>query len=408
MDEKQNIAWSRIIAITAGLAITGLVVGEIDKSGDKIRIQPNDPLFSKQQVLFDRINVFEAWNTTKGDPNILVGVIESGFDYFHPDLKGCLLPGFYASGGYHTEFFENVAHGTVVASIIVAQDNNKAGMVGLAPHCRVLTASHGMIEHKLGRLQKKFRQDHPEAGPKEFSKVMRKYRDELKNFSTDWVRYINLSIAEAIRYLVDRRVKVINISAFLKRSLCPPETWERLEDSFTYAAEKGVIIVLAAGNNAAMCEDYPGSQDSVIVVGSTLLNDTRWEEELDIKGTKIKQGANFGKRLTVMAPTESLQVCMPHDKRFYTSEDGPMGPTKIEFNGMYEIFPEGATSSSAPIVTSLVALVYSVRPDLDTKSVVNIIKQGCDDIGDKGYDIYTGYGRINFGKTIEIALAWKT
>ena len=110
-----------------------------------------------------------------------------------------------------------------------------------------------------------------------------------------------------------------------------------------------------------------------------------------------------------MAPTENIQVCIPHEKRFYISEDGPMGPapTELKFETMYEVVPRGATSSAAPIVTSLIALIYSVRPDLDAKSVVNIIKQGCDDIGDKGYDIYTGYGRVNFGKTIKIALTWR-
>ena len=79
-------------------------------------------------------------------------------------------------------------------------------------------------------------------------------------------------------------------------------------------------------------------------------------------------------------------------------------PTELKFEAMYEVVPSGATSSAAPIVTSLVALVYSVRPDLDAENVVDIIKGGCDDIGDKGFDIYTGYGRVNFGETIEIAL----
>jgi hypothetical protein len=54
-------------------------------------------------------------------------------------------------------------------------------------------------------------------------------------------------------------------------------------------------------------------------------------------------------------------------------------------------------------VTSLIALVYSLRPDLDARSVVEIIKQGCDDIGEQGYDMYTGWGRVNFAKTLEIA-----
>jgi thermitase len=376
-------------------------------AGENLR--PNDPLFPQQEALFQRIDAFEAWKVTKGDPNVLVGVIETGFDFFHPDLRANLVPGFFAGGNYHTEFFENVAHGTVVVSLIAAVSNNGIGMTGLAPRCRVLAASLGMIEHKMAKRQKKFMQDHPEAGPGEWGKAMRskENRAEMRSFAREWGHFVCRSTAESIRYLVDHQVKVINISGLMMRSVLPADSWQTLEDAFAHAREKDVIIVLAAGNNGVLCEDYPGDPNSVIVAGATRLDDTRWEEVLDIKGTKIKQGSNFGKRLMVMAPMENLPVCLPHDRRFYTCEDGPMGPTKQDFHDMYEISTEGGTSWSAPIVTSLVALVRSARPDLDARAVVDIIQQGCDDIGDPGYDVYTGYGRVNFGKTIRVALSSK-
>jgi hypothetical protein len=69
-----------------------------------------DSLTAKQQALFERLNVAEAWKITKGNPKVLVGVIDSGFDFFHPDLKGQLIPGFYHPGGYHAEFYENVPY----------------------------------------------------------------------------------------------------------------------------------------------------------------------------------------------------------------------------------------------------------------------------------------------------------
>lgn len=406
MNSRHNIKLIYVFVMFTGVIVNGFAISHADT--DTANIQPNDPLFSKQEALFRKINVFEAWNITKGDPNILIGVIDNGFDFFHPDIEGNLLPGFYASGGYHTECFETIGHGTAVASLIIAENNNKIGMTGLAPACRVLTASHGAIEHKLAKMQKKFRRENPDAGPKEFSKALRKYQNELKGFTARWTRYICLSFTETIRYLVDRNVKVINMTSLLRKNLCPPDAWKKLEDAFSYAREKGVIIVMSSGDDGHQFDDYPGNPDSVIIVGSTLLDDSRWEEILDIKGSKIKQGSSFGKRLTVMAPSESLQVCGPHLEHVYTREDGPLGPTDADFDelGAYYVFPNGATSCAAPIVTSLVALIYSVRPDLDAKTVVNIIKEGSDDIGDKGFDIYTGYGRVNFGKTIEIALTW--
>jgi subtilisin family serine protease len=99
----------------------------------------------KQQALFDRINVAEAWKVTKGDPKVLIGVIDNGFDFFHPDLKGQLIPGYYFPGAYHTECYENIAHGTLVSSIMVAKGDSPDAMAGLAPRCRVLTASQGTL-----------------------------------------------------------------------------------------------------------------------------------------------------------------------------------------------------------------------------------------------------------------------
>jgi subtilisin family serine protease len=284
-------------------------------------------------------------------------------------------------------------------------------MVGLAPDCKVLTASIGMTEQLLSRIQQEFLKNNPNATSSELEAEVKKHAEDLEEWGKEWTTYIAPSIAEAIRYLVDHGVRVINISSFLSKQLpkyyYPKEwdesAWEELEKAFAYAEDNDVIIVLGAGNNAMRCEDYPG-RELTIVVGATLLNDERWEEKYEIEymGEKIKQGSNYGK-ITVMAPVENLTVCAPHEERFYSWEDGPMGSGKLEFEDAYDILSIGATSSAAPIVTSLIALVYSLRPDLDARSVVEIIKQGCDDIGEQGYDMYTGWGRVNFAKTLEIA-----
>src|SRR5262249_30624637 len=136
------------------------------------------------------------------------------------------------------------------------------------------------------------------------------------------------------------------------------------------------------------------------------MNDTRWEGEVTFQGARIKQGSNFGKRLTVMAPVEKLVVCAPHEPRFYSCDDGPLGPMKLPFKGTHEVRPNGATSSAAPMVTSLLALLHSARPTLDARSVVQIVQRGCDNLGKKGHNIYTGYGRVNFGKSLKLARDW--
>jgi subtilisin family serine protease len=80
-----------------------------------------------------------------------------------------------------------------------------------------------------------------------------------------------------------------------------------------------------------------------------------------------------------------------------------MGPEAGEFQRRVAVWPMGATSCATPIVTASAALVFSLRPDLDGPAVADLIKRGCDDIGDKGFDVMTGWGRVNLLKTLEPA-----
>jgi subtilisin family serine protease len=385
---------------------TSCLVGTVALSAS---LRATDPAPTKavpdprQELLFEKLQVDGAWKVTQGDPKIVVGVIDNGFDFFHPDLKGQVEPGYYYSGGYHTEEYINLAHGTLVASLIVARGQGKDSMSGLAPRCKVLTACQGTLDHKMLRLQKEFFGKRPKATMLEF---MLSNALEIVPWAKDFADYQATGAAEAVRYVTDRGVRVINnFSGGLRRGLVPTkEAWTKVEEAFAYAASKNVVIVISAGNDGARTEDYPGDAKAVIIAGATLLDDKRWEKEVELRGMKVKQGSNFGKRLTCMAPVQDLIVCAPHEKRVYETEDGPYGATKEDFKGAHDVLKIGATSSAAPIVSALAALVFSARPDLDAPTVVELIKQGCDDLGDPGFDVHTGYGRINFTKTLELAI----
>jgi len=59
-------------------------------SGENINILgsrvPNDPLYSQQNA-FDVMNVSNAWDISTGSKDVLVAIIDSGIDWFHPDLR---------------------------------------------------------------------------------------------------------------------------------------------------------------------------------------------------------------------------------------------------------------------------------------------------------------------------------
>lgn len=176
---------------------------------------------------------------------------------------------------------------------------------------------------------------------------------------------------------------------------------EELEEAFRYAQEHGVVLVIGAGNNNQEYTDYPGaSLKNVLVVGASTLNDQRWVVTKEVEGTPITQGSNYGSRISVVAPSESLIVAVPHEQRFYQADDSPLGPIQDSLSGIRDTLGYGATSLAVPVVTALVALVRSIHPNLSAEEIVALIQNSAQDIDPPGWDPYTGFGRINFAKTL--------
>jgi hypothetical protein len=58
------------------------------------------------------------------------------------------------------------------------------------------------------------------------------------------------------------------------------------------------------------------------------------------------------------------------------------------------------TSFSAPLTAGLVALIFSANPSLTPTEVEQIMKSTALDLGDPGYDVYYGYGRIDASRAL--------
>src|SRR5690606_20499753 len=60
---------------------------------------PNDTYWDEQWGLHDEdsgVDLLDAWTYTSGSPEVIVGVVDSGLDYFHKDIdyeRVVLLPG---------------------------------------------------------------------------------------------------------------------------------------------------------------------------------------------------------------------------------------------------------------------------------------------------------------------------
>ena len=48
---------------------------------------PNDPQYGDQAGHYNAVNLAQAWDTVKGNPNVVVQVLDTGLDLDHPDLQ---------------------------------------------------------------------------------------------------------------------------------------------------------------------------------------------------------------------------------------------------------------------------------------------------------------------------------
>ena len=86
------------------------------------------------------INVIPVWeNFTAGSKEVIVGVIDTGVQHDHPDLQGVVIPAgptgsksFLSSESSHPYAYTPQRHGTHVAGIIAAINNNGIGGCGIA------------------------------------------------------------------------------------------------------------------------------------------------------------------------------------------------------------------------------------------------------------------------------------
>ncbi len=148
-----------------------LGIGNYTLNFERIQ-EPDDAYFSYQWGLLNRggfstssgnvttttgidINVLPVWEYTKGD-GIKVAVIDSGVDYTHDDLdNNLILPGINTVHGGTDIFpttesiaydskgnsFGNAAsegHGTHVSGILSAIGDNSKGIIGVAPHAKII------------------------------------------------------------------------------------------------------------------------------------------------------------------------------------------------------------------------------------------------------------------------------
>jgi thermitase len=154
-----------------------------------------------------------------------------------------------------------------------------------------------------------------------------------------------------------------------------------LYDAVKYAYDKGVLVVAAAGNDNTNTKMYSAGYDEVIAVAATDQDDNKaWF-------------SNWGDWIELSAPGVDIYSAVPSGYEYMSG-----------------------TSMACPHVAGVAALAWSLYPNKTRDWVREWLRYTADDLGDPGFDLYYGYGRVNARKAAEqaapahelIAYGWAT
>ncbi|MBI3449342.1 MAG: S8 family serine peptidase [Acidobacteria bacterium] len=329
--------------------------------------QPYDDLWGLKGI-----QASGAWKTSTG-AGVVIGLVDTGVDYNHADLKAnvWINPGEDLNhngtvearevngadddaDGYVDDLrgwdfvngdadpMDDSGHGTHVAGILAAIGNNQRGVIGVAFGAKVLA---------------------------------------VKSFSALGTG-TGANAAAGIVYAAAHGAEVINMSWGGPAS-------QVVADAVAYAASLGAVLVAAAGNgNTDVRYTAPASYPQVIAVGA-----------VDRNGVKT-DFSNWGDRLSVAAPGgDSADPADPQLKfvnilSLKASQGRLAGKYPSQVVGK-DYFRLRGTSMAAPHAAGVVALILARQPLLSADLVRAVLEGSADDLQGNGFDVFTGYGRVN-------------
>jgi serine protease len=309
------------------------------------------------------IHAEEGWDVERGDPGVIVAVVDTGVAYetravpAHeldqvrgdryvqaPDLAGTnFVAGYdFVHGDQHPN--DQNGHGTHVAGTIAQTTDNGANVAGLAHYCSIMPVQ------VLG---------YDGSGTLD-------------------------DVADGIDYARRNGAHVVNMS------LGGPDYSEILKTACDEAEAAGVVVLAASGNDGSAYVSYPAAFDSVIAVGA-----------VDFNGD-LAYYSNYGPDQEIVAPGGDINVDLNGDgyadgvlQMTFTEmyEPGFFDERLARVDGFSNVFLQG-TSMACPHASALAALLISngVKGNV---AVRKRLHDTATDLGIWGQDDEFGYGLIN-------------
>ena len=315
----------------------------------KVLFNPNDPSIGSQYFI-NKIQAPAGWDIQQGDTNVVIGIVDTGTDWDHPDLIGNIKYN-YADP---INGIDDDADGFIdnYRGWDVADDDNDP-MVGASGN-----QTHG--SHVSGCADASTNNAIGVASPG----FKCKFLPVKTSQNSDPNAYLVAGF-EGIKYAADHGCSIINCS------------WggggggQFEQDVINYATiNKNALVVCAAGNNNSSATFYPAGYKYVLSVAATTSSDTK------------SSFSNYGNTIDVCAPGSNIYSSVYNNS--YASWDG--------------------TSMASPIVAGTCAIVKSQFPTYNAMQVGEKVRVTSDNIDalNPSYTGKLGRGRINMLRALTV------
>jgi subtilisin family serine protease len=368
------------------------------------------------------IAAVEAWEAanTLGNPDVVVGFVDDGFDLDHPDLKSIRLretwklddgnePTLVRAEDRAEMVEESDFHGT--ACLGLALGSPREGVVGVAPTC---------------------------------SALLFRYNPQLDS-----------------TYLAGALKKIANKVDVLCLALGPePRDGDEISAPLANALQalatggrhgNGVVVCVAAGNHDipvsrnrfrglkwvdfltgeglrskkrvdVRVHDALAAADNVLTVAASTSRNrhsgySNWGQEVAICAPSNGYDPERSWRKKLVATQQAMPVRVPWNQKFDHALLGPQG--KVDKRGLYRS-DFGGTSAATAILAGAAALVRSVEPRLPAAQIKDILCRTADKIvdplpdplrktrfgeyGPEGRCAWFGHGKVNVARAVREAL----
>lgn len=346
------------------------------------RLAPTDPAFVQQlpgtgapvgttyEWWAPRENFLAAWDITQGQ-GATVAVIDTGVDATHPDFAGRIAADINqdsnpADGAVGVD---PAGHGTHVASLACAADDNGIGLAGAGLGCKLIVEKSDLSDS---------------------------------------------SVAASIIDATNRGAGSINMS-FGTDGSAPAA--RAVVDAITYAYSHNVVMVAAAADAPVVEQGDPSNVLQPTNTGPQIAQG----EGLDVTAANFAdQRANFaglGTQISIAAygayglnggPPGLLGAFPANTTTLDTGSTVPPGQPpcgcRTTFNGDPRYAYLQGTSMAAPQVAAAAALVRFLNPGLSASDVITLLKQTATRPAGQGWTQDLGWGILNAGAAVAQAL----